>query len=182
MNFTKNRNKNNGRNKAAIGIDGKTANRGVGLIEVLIAVSIITVGALALSTAYTVYLKYALANQSNSQAAYLTEEGLEAVTFLRDKSWSANIAPLSTTTTYYLNFNSSGGYWALTSTAQPYIDGQFLRTISIGDIKRNGNYQISPTGTYDPNTKEITATVAYYQGHATTTQAISTYITNIYNN
>ena len=158
------------------------SHQGFGLIEVLVGVTIIVVGILALNTAYTTYIKYALANQSNSQAAFLGEEAMEGTTFLRDKGWTSYIAPLSTTTTYYLNF--TGGYWNLTSTAQPYVDSQFLRTIAITDVKRDSStYNIVSTGgIYDPNTKQITSTISYYQGHATTTQTMSTYITNIYNN
>ena len=152
---------------------------GIALIEIVIGSAIILSGILAINFSYSTYMQYALANQGNVQAGYLLAEGLEAVTFLRDKSWSANIAKLSTTTTYYLTFVSSN--WATTTTPQ-YVDGVFLRSIIISDVKRDANDRISVIGTYDPNTKQITATVSYFQGHATTTKSISTYVTNIYNN
>lgn len=151
----------------------------MGLVEVVIGASILTVGILALIGSYSTFVSFAFSNQKNVEAGYLLEEGLEAVTFLRDKGWAVNIATLSTTTTYYLTFN--GSYWA-TTTTPVYVDGQFLRTIGISDVKRDGSDRIAETGTFDPNTKKITATVAYFQGHATTTKSISTYITNIYEN
>lgn len=155
-------------------------NRGIALVEVLIGSAIISVGILALSTSYATYVNYALSNQKNVQASYLLEEGLEAITFLRDKGWSANITPLSTSTTYYISWN--GTYWATTTTAQ-YVDGQFLRSISMGDVRRGSNDRISTTtGTVDPNSKQITVTIDYFQGHATSTQVMSTYISNIYSN
>ena len=107
------------------------------------------------------------------------EEGLEVVTFLRDKGWANNIAKLSTTTIYYLSW--SGTDWATTTTPQ-YVDGMFLRKISVADVKRDGSDRIASSGTYDPNTKQITATVEYYQGHSTTTRVMSTFITNLYSN
>src|SRR3989338_3862684 len=142
----------------------KKNNRGMALIEIVIGASIISVGILAISTAYNTYVQHAFANEKNIQAAYILEEGLEAVTLLRDKGWNANIKLLSTTTT------------------PQYIDGTFLRNIAITDVKRDLNDRIATAGTYDPNTKLVTATVSYFQGHGTTTRSLSTYIANIYNN
>lgn len=159
---------------------GPIAQAGMGLVEIVIGVSILSIGIMALISSYNVYVKFAFANQKNVEAGYLLEEGLEAVAFLRDKGWSANIAPLSTTTTYYLTWNGSN--WATTTTAQ-YVDGEFLRKINIANVNRDGSDRISSTtGALDPNTKQITATVSYFQGHATTTKSASTYITNIYSN
>jgi len=154
-------------------------NKGFGLVEIILGASILTVGILALIISYTTYVKFALSNQKNVQAAYLLEEGIEAVTILRDKGWTANIATLSTTTTYYLSWN--GSHFATTTTAQ-YVDGQFLRSVGISDVKRDGSDRIATAGTWDPNTKKITATVSYFQGHATTTKSIASYISNIYSN
>lgn len=153
--------------------------KGFALVEIIIGSTIISLGIMAAITSFNTYLDYAFSNQKNVQASYLLEEGLEAVTGFRDKGWSTNISKLSTTTTYYLTFSSSS--WATTTTAQ-YVDGVFLRSIKINDVKRDANDNIASTGTYDPNTKEVVATVAYSQGHATTTKAISTYITNLYAN
>jgi hypothetical protein len=106
----------------------------------------------------------------------LAEEGLESMTFLRDRGWSSNIRPLSTTTVYQLYWNNS--YWTPTTTQQ-YIDGTFLRQIYITDVKRDGSDRISNAGTYDPDTKFITVTLSYPEGSSTTTNSISTYITNL---
>lgn len=154
-------------------------NRGMALVEILIGSAIISMGILAASSAYSTYVSYALANQKNIQASYILEEGLEVMTFFRDKGWTANISKLGTTTTYYLSW--SGTDWATTTTPQ-YVDGQFLRSISVTDVKRDGSDRIASSGMYDPNTKKITTTVDYSQGHATTTKSVSTYITNLYSN
>ena len=151
-------------------------NLGMAFTEILIGSAIISVGILAITSAYSTYIEYALANQKNIQASYLLEEGLEVMTFFRDKSWT-NISLLGTTTTYYLSF--SAGDWATTTTPQ-YVDGEFLRQINLSDVKRDANDRIAESGTLDPDTKKITATVLYWQGHSTTTKTISTYIANIY--
>ena len=153
-------------------------NRGMGLIEIVISAAILSIGILALISTYNTFISFAFSNQKNVEAAYLLEEGLEAMTFLRDKSFS-NISKLSTSTTYYLTFTASS--WATTTTPQ-YVDGQYLRSINISDVNRDGTDKIAAAGTYDPNTKKVTATVSYFQGHATTTKSISTYIANIYGN
>ncbi len=154
-------------------------NKGFAFVEIIIGAAIISAGILAAEVAYNTYVSYALANQGNVQAAYLLEESLEGVTLLRDRGWSADIAPLSTTTTYYLTLNNT--YWATTTTPQ-YVDGVFLRSFQVSDVRRDGNDHIAAAGTYDPNTKQITASVSYPQNHATTTKTLSTYIANIYNN
>jgi Tfp pilus assembly protein PilV len=156
--------------------------RGIGLIEVIVGSAIIVVGIVALINAFTIYFKYALANDKNTQAAYLEEEGLEAMSYLRDYSWTSKIINLSTTTTYYLAWSSAASYWNTTTTPQ-YIDGTFLREIVLADVKRDASDKISTTsGTYDQNTKQVTATLKYFQGHGTTTQSMTTYISNLYGN
>ncbi|KND48026.1 MAG: hypothetical protein AB201_00290 [Parcubacteria bacterium C7867-006] len=149
--------------------------KGMALVEIIIGSAIISVGILAAITSYNTYINYALANNKNIQASYILEEGLEVMTFFRDVSWT-NISGLSTTTTYHLVFN--GVSWATTTTPE-YVDGEFLRSITVSDVKRNGSDQIDISGVYDPNIKMITTTVDYSQGHTTTTKSISTYITNI---
>ena len=151
----------------------------MGLVEIIVGAAIVFVAILVINESYNTYVKYALTNQRNVDASYILEEGLEAMTLLRDKGWTANISKLSTTTTYYLTFASSA--WSTTTTAQ-YVDGIFLRSISLLDVKRDASDHIASSGTYDPNIKQITSTVAYWQGHATTTRSISTFIANIYNN
>lgn len=154
-------------------------DKGMSIIEVLIGSAIIVTGILALIASHTGYTQYAIQNEKNVEITYLLEEGLEAVSFLRDKGWDAYIAPLSTSTTYYLAFN--GLHWAATTTPQ-YVDGTFLRKITIADVMRDSNSDIASSGTLDPNIKKFTAAISYSQGQATTTQSISTYIADIYGN
>lgn len=149
---------------------------GFGLIEIIIGSAIFSLGVLAIVSSFNIYIRYALSNQYNIQTAYLLEEGIEVIRFFRDNGWSTYIAPLSTTTTYYLSF--ANGAWATTTTPL-YIDGRFVRTITISDVHRNASDEIALSGTYDPYTKLITASVAYSDRSATTTKTMSAYISNI---
>lgn len=151
------------------------------LIEIVIGSAIIVTGILALSTTFTHYVKFALGNENNIQASYLAEEGLEAMTFLREQSWTTYIQPLSTTTQYYLFFDATAGFWKTTVTPQ-YVDGKFLRRVNITDVKRDANDKIATSGTYDPNIKFVSVSVLYFQGHATSTQTFATYISNLNSN
>jgi hypothetical protein len=160
----------------------KKSKRGISIIEIVIGSAIITVGILGLINAYSTYITYGLANDKNAQAIHLTESGLEAVSYLRDSGWNANIKNLSTTTTYYLYWN--GSKWLSTTTPQ-YTDTIFLRKFTITDVFRNSSDKIVASGagtTYDANTKQVTVTLQYIQGHATTTKTAALYITNLYGN
>ncbi len=150
--------------------------QGISLVEIIIGAAIISAGILSINMVYNTYVQYALANQRNAEAAYLAQEGLEVMAFLRDGSWDTNIRTLSTTTPFYLTF--SGGTWA-TTTSQQYVDGIYLRSVSVSDVKRDANNDIASTGTYDPDVKLITVSVSYTQGHATTTQTLSEYLTDM---
>jgi len=152
------------------------SNQGFGLIEIIIGAAIVSLGVLAIVNSFNTYTQYALNNQYNIQTAYLLEEGVEVMRFFRSGGWASQIAPLSTTTTYYLVF--SNGNWATTTVPQ-YIDGRLLRSVTISDVRRNSSDKIDSTGVYDPNTKLITVTVAQYIKSATTTKTLSAYISNI---
>ena len=153
-------------------------NKGMGLVEIIIGAAIITTGILAIIVSYTTYVEYALSNQKNVESAFVLEEGLEVMTFLRDDSWTSNIFPLISGTSYYLHWN--GTDWSATTTPQ-YVDGM-LRKIIVGNVFRDGSDKIAASGTLDPDTKKVTSTVDLWQGHGTTTSSISTYITNLYSN
>ncbi|MBX4198176.1 hypothetical protein KW782_02455 [Candidatus Parcubacteria bacterium] len=150
--------------------------KGVGLVEIIIGSAIIVTGVLALSEGYAQYVKFALANEKNIQAAYLAEEAIEVVTQLRDFGWTRNIGSLATSTTHYLSW--TGSVWA-TTTVPEYVDGIFLREIHLADVYRDGSDRITNTGTLDPNSRFLTVTISYPQAHATTTKSISTYISNL---
>lgn len=154
-------------------------NRGLSLIEVLVASSILIIFFMALVGIYNTYLKISRTNIYSIKAGYLAEEGMEAIKSLRDISWNNNIAPLSVNSNLYLEW--SGGRWVSTST-NVFIDGTFERKINISEVNRdpsNGNI-VTTGGVLDSGTRLVTVTVSWPYKNSTSTRVLSTYISNLY--
>lgn len=159
----------------------KTTNsRGMSILEILIGCTIITIGILALINTYGVYVNYSLSHDQKVEATFLLEEGIEAVSLLRDQDWGDYITPLSTSATTSIAWNGSA--WRATTTPER-VDGIYLREIRMDQVKRtNGVIDTSGSGTVDTDSKLVTVYVSYRQGNATTTISMSKYLVNIYNN
>jgi len=151
---------------------------GFGLVEVLIAASILSAFLVVFVATFQIFLVHSFDSVDKVQASFLLEEGIESVKFLRDKGYSEHITPLATESPYYLVF--IGGTWEATSTEQEYIDGLFERTFIVEDVKRDGADDISDTGVVDPYTKKITVSVSWASRTGTSTESVSTYITNFH--
>lgn len=153
--------------------------KGFGLVEVIVSVSIITTSFLSFFLFYQRALNIGQQSTIFIQTNLLLEEGIEVVKLFRDDSWQNNIASLSTTTPYYLNF--TGTAWTATTT-EILIDPVFDRTIVLDDVFRDANDDIASTGTYDPGTRKLTVLVEWLNRGATTSKSIQTYITDIFDN
>lgn len=145
-------------------------------VEILVAASIITVSVL---TATAVAQKSIFVSRQafhTSQAAFLLEEGAEAVRIVRDNAWS-NISSLTLGVNYYPIF--SGGIWTLSAVAN--TSGIFTRTITIANVNRdNTTKDISSAGVDDPQTKLVTVTVFWSEGGTTVTKTLQFYIIDIF--
>lgn len=157
----------------------KNKKSGFGLMEIIIGVAIISASLFSLAAVSQISLRLAQTSKQNIKAGFLLEEGVEAIKFLRDSGWDANITPLTTGTSYYLNFN--GISWESTG-VNNYIDGVFERSFIIEDVYRDANDDIAESGNPDLNTKKVSVFVSWNTQTGTTTKSISTYITNIFNN
>ncbi len=153
--------------------------KGFGMIETVVGLAIMIVVLFAVLQSYNYYLRFAFSHRYDVKAALLAEEGVEAVKFLRDSSWSKNIGGLQTGTLYSLVFD--GQSWATTTTSL-YIDGIFDRTFKVDSVYRNSDDDISTSGVLDPGTVRLTVNVSYNSNFGTTTKSISTYITNLFDN
>src|SRR3989344_288297 len=152
-------------------------NRGLTIVEVVIATSIILAFLLALFAVNNLYLRTAFLNTGSVKATLLVEEGLEAIRFLRDSSWDDKILVLTPGTNYSLIFESNS--WQ-TTTTNVFIDGTFERILTLSEVYRDGSDDIvSSGGTLDPDTRLVTVSVSCRVGSATTTKSISTYLSNI---
>lgn len=146
-------------------------------IEVLIAISIITISILAAMavTQKSVYVSRQAFH--TTQAGFLLEEGAEAVRVFRDNDWT-NISSLTVGADYYPTF-FLGGTWTLSTI--PNTVGIFTRTASVADVSRDDiTKDISSIGTDDPGTKLITITVSWDEGGTTITKTLQFYITDIF--
>lgn len=152
---------------------------GSGLIEVVVGLAIIFMSIFAMVRTYNYYLKFALSHKGDVQASLLMEEGIEVVKILRDVSWGSRITPLSAGMSYYLTFDGSS--WKSTTTNK-YIDGVFSRTFVLDNVYRDASDRIYSAGALDPNTKKVTVSVSYLNLMGTTTESMSSFITNLFNN
>ena len=156
-------------------------SKGMGLIEIIIGTSIISLSMVGLIAAFNLFIDAGLKNTAKIQAVYLLEEGAEAIRYMRDSGWTANIDSLSKNSKYYLALESSG--WEATTTPV-LIDDMFNRTFKIYDVyRRDSDSDIvastSPDSkTIDQNTVEIWISVVWDDEEVNST----TYLTNIFNN
>jgi Tfp pilus assembly protein PilV len=154
--------------------------QGFAMVEAVVAISILAVILTALGSVSTKILSSSLDNTAKIQAAYLSEEGLEAARLLRDEGWSTNIAPIASGSGFYLYFN--GTSWTSTST-NILIDSTFERRITLTEVRRdNTQHIVASGGTVDPNIKKVTVSVSWNIRGATTTRSISTYLANVFIN
>ncbi len=154
--------------------------KGITLVEVLVATAIILSFLIALISVHNTYLRSSFSNLDQIKATYLAEEGIEAIKGLRDTSWTTNIAPLVNDTSYYLVF--AGSQWA-TSTVPTLIDSKYTRKVVLSAVNRDTSSDITTSGgSLDSNTRKVNVTVSWSTGSATSTRSIDTYITNLFSN
>lgn len=152
---------------------------GFGLLEIVVAVSLAAVALFSISAVSQVSLRVVEENTKKIQAAFLLEEGIEALKIMRDESWQTAINPLASNTDYFLEF--TGNMWKATTTPV-FVDGIFERKFNLFDVYRDINDDITQAGTLDADTKKIKVLVSWNSRAGTTTRAITTYITNLFNN
>lgn len=153
-------------------------SKGFSLVEVLVAATILLVVVLSITRVFSGYVVSSRGSIDSLKAAYLAEEGIEAVKIMRDTGWASSTAYLAGT--YRIAWN--GSTWA-TTTSTMLIDNLFDRTILIEPVYRDSvTKDIETSGTVDPGTKKVTVSVSWNSGAGTTTKALTTYITNLFDN
>ncbi len=154
--------------------------KGVSLVEVVIAASIISIATVTLFASFGLIQSFALRNTNSIKAALLLEQGAEELRLMRDASWTTYISPISSGTTY--RFATSTATWTATTTVL-LIDNKFDRSFVLSDVYRDSNYSVvSSGGTLDTGSKKITISVAWREGNATTTKTLETYLFNVFSN
>lgn len=145
------------------------------MVEILVAASILAVAFIAVMGAAQRSIYLSRQGLHQAQAAFLLEEGGEAVRIFRNSGWS-NITALNSGTTYYPTF--AGGTWTLSTT--PNTVGIFSRKVTVSSVNRDSSDNIATSGTADPGTKLITVTVSWLEGSQTVTKTLLFYLSDIF--
>jgi hypothetical protein len=154
--------------------------KGISLVEVVIATSIITLTLVTLVTIYSLVARYSLSNIRTFKATELAEEGVEVLGYLRDAGWTANIAPLTIGNTY--RFYWSGTTWTAASSA-PLLENRYDVTFVLSSVYRDASFNVvSSGGTLDTGSRKASIQVSWREGSATTTKTIETYLFKTFNN
>ncbi|MFT5280675.1 MAG: hypothetical protein ACI9AR_000099 [Flavobacteriaceae bacterium] len=152
----------------------KTKAKGVVLIEVIVAVSIVTLTVFALILSVQKALSLSGHALHQSRASFLMQEGVNALYIVRDTGWST-IDGLSLSTDYYLEF--IGGTWTATSSLQTI--GKYTRTFQISNVNRNIlTDDIASIGLDDSNTKKVDLSVSWSEGGEAYNEEMSFYLIN----
>ena len=146
------------------------------MVEVLIAASIIAVSVVAAMGVAQKSITVSRQAIHAAQAAFLLEEGAEAVRIFRDGAWT-NISGLSTGTDYYPTFSSNT--WSLSAT--PSTVGIFTRKVTLAAVNRSdATGDISSSGSNDVGTRLVTVTVSWNEDGRIITKTLSFYIMDIF--
>lgn len=147
------------------------------VVEIIVAAAIITATVLAGSSVAQKSIRVSNQGLHSSQAAFLLEEGAEAVRIVRDNNWS-NISTLTAGTNYYPTY--TGGTWTLSATANQV--GRFTRKVVVSNVNRDASTGdiVSSGGAYDSGTKFFTITVSWLEQATTISKSVSFYISDIF--
>ncbi len=164
-----------------------TTQKGFGVIEIVIGVAIITISLLGVMLSAKVSFQIISENLRRVQANFLAEEGIEALKTIRDDGWTANIVPVTTGSDYHLVYDVGTNKWTVVAgILANQIDSTFTRTVRLDTVMRdvaNGTQDIVfGGGTVDAGTRKVTVTISWPGRTGVKTQAISTYMTNIFAN
>lgn len=153
---------------------------GIGLIEIVVGVAIISIALVGIIASFNLYLKSGFTNTQKVKAVFLAEEGVEALRFIRDNGWTINIASLSTGVTYYFEFEDS--IWKSTTTPE-IITGVYSRSFVLDDAyRRVGDSDLvastSPSSkAIDSEARLVTVQVAWGENNVV---EMTTYLMNLF--
>lgn len=146
--------------------------KGIGLVEIIIVSAVISIGLLSIISFLIFSRGVTFEAGRKTIAVSLAEEGIEAVRGIRDESWSA----VSTSGTYYPVI--SGNKWTLSGTDPGTIKNLYTRVVIIENVSRDANDDISGSGTFDPDTKKLTARISWTESGRNKQVELVTYISN----
>ena len=135
-----------------------TKERGIGVVEVIVALGLIATAFAGVSAVMQFSIRTQRTLAMRQTADLLANEGLEVVRFERDSSlvtlWSRPVD-----TNLYPDF--SGMVASLTETDPGPVNGIYTRTIVLSRVYRDAMGDIATMGTEDTNARLATITVAW---------------------
>lgn len=157
----------------------QTLNRGISIIEILVASAIITISVIGIVTTLQSFLIVSLGNSDKAQAVLMLEESLEVVQYIRDKGWETNIEILDDETDYYINWNGSD--YLITST--PQIEkNKFSRKLVFEEVYRDVDDDIAESGTLDAGTRKVLVTIDWTNAEGNQSVSSEFLIHDVYQN
>lgn len=153
----------------------KKINKGFALIEVLIAVTIISGSMLTVVSVANKSVTYAQNSLKDYQATLAMEETIEAVKSIRAANWS-NISSLTDGQNYGLDFVNNN-YTTIQNPTEDTLG--FTKSFSVNNVMRDANNDIAVSGTLDSGTKKIIINISWVDGGKNKSKNIQFYIANI---
>lgn len=147
--------------------NNKKTQTGFGLIEIIVATAVISISLFSLTNVVQISFRVAGDTFVKTKAEFLAEEGVEAVRFLRDTSWSSEIDGRDTVIPHYLSFSTTTSMWSLSTTTPELIDGVYTRLIIFDDVYRKDSdddiidVNSPESKTLDGGTKKVTSRVSW---------------------
>jgi type II secretory pathway pseudopilin PulG len=132
--------------------------KGMSIVEIIVAAAIIAVSVIGIVAAIQVYLKVVYQNTRETQAVLLLDETAEALQYMRDDGFGAHIESKTLGDTYTIYWDGSGYELSASTITLPY---GMTRSVVFSSIKRDGNDQISSSGSTDENTLKAVITISW---------------------
>lgn len=153
---------------------------GIGIVEIIVVIAIITGSFFAISQLSSMYVFYASSGIDHDNAVSLAAEGIEATRALRDYSWSLNVATKSIGAVYYITVSDSN--WVIATSSPGLINDKFDRTIVFNRVYRDANDDIASSGTEDVSIRKVVSTVSWSDRVGSKSVSLNTYLSDFLGN
>lgn len=152
--------------------------KGFSVIEILVAIVIISIALTGLSGLTSFSLRASLLAEQAAQANSIAQETIESSRNFRDGTyWSIDgLGTLAMGVDYYPQEVGSPARWQLTQGTEAV--GIFTRKIALSNVQRDANDNIVGSGgVNDPQTKKVVATVSWQERGRSHKVELITYLT-----
>ncbi|MFH1508606.1 MAG: type II secretion system protein [bacterium] len=153
----------------------KTSEKGLSIVELIVALGIISILMTALIGAFLLSLRAVVAAEKESRAYFYAQDAIEAIKNIRDRKWDEII---NVTVDDVVHVEEQDGEWKLLAGSDS--SDIFTREVRLQEVLRDINGDIVESGgTADENMRRIDVTVSYPDRDVgTKTIALSNYVTN----